>query len=216
MHAILEAIRASARDQVREIEARADSQVYEILASARLEAKEIHEEACGEAAAPAAKERARILHRARLEALLTVGNMREKLVDTALERTRGFLVGVRTDQSYPVVLHLLTEEALDEIKASLREAGTIHLEVDPRDKNLMETFIPDLDLDLTVGYELDCWGGLVAKGEDGRVVVINTLESRLQRATTYLRHDLAALFEVELEEYKELHRHERTAGYGRL
>jgi len=44
---------------------------------------------------------------------------------------------------------------------------------------------------------LDCWGGLVAKSEDGRIVVINTLEERLERATPFLRRYLAAFFENE-------------------
>jgi vacuolar-type H+-ATPase subunit E/Vma4 len=92
------------------------------------------------------------------------------------------------------------QEALEEVKASLDSSGPIHLEVDPRDQVLMAGFILNLDLALTVSYDLECWGGLVAKSEDGRVVLINTLESRLERAAPYLRHVLAALFEAELDE----------------
>jgi vacuolar-type H+-ATPase subunit E/Vma4 len=44
---------------------------------------------------------------------------------------------------------------------------------------------------------MDCWGGVVAKSEDGCIVIINTLEARLERATPYLRRYLAALFESE-------------------
>jgi vacuolar-type H+-ATPase subunit E/Vma4 len=57
-------------------------------------------------------------------------------------------------------------------------------------------------LELPVSCELNCWGGLTAKSEDGRVVVINTLESRLERATAFLRRHLAALFEEEQSNVK--------------
>ena len=59
----------------------------------------------------------------------------------------------------------------------------------------MENILADLKLDLSVDYQLDCWGGVIAKSEDGRVVVINTFESRLEHATAYLRSHLAAMFE---------------------
>jgi vacuolar-type H+-ATPase subunit E/Vma4 len=57
--------------------------------------------------------------------------------------------------------------------------------------------LTDLGLTLPINYNLDCWGGLIAQSEDGRVVVINTLETRLERAIPYLRRYLAALYEEE-------------------
>ncbi|HLE92834.1 MAG TPA: V-type ATP synthase subunit E [Anaerolineales bacterium] len=200
LQAILEKIRASGETQVQEIEKGAQSQVNGILAQARVEARQIEEDACANASAPAIAERARILHRARLESLRIVGDVREDLVDTAITRTRERLAAVRADSSYPSVLRTLTEETL----AELASGGKAQLLADPRDRELLKNILGDLKLDLPVSYELNCWGGLIAKSEDGRVVVINTFESRLERATAFLRHCLAALFEEEQTETKQI------------
>jgi vacuolar-type H+-ATPase subunit E/Vma4 len=197
LQAILEAIRLSGEEQIRAIEQNAYAQVRQILAEARLEAQQIQEEACTEAAAPSIRERARLIHRARLEFLRITGSAREALVDAAVEQTRGRLAVLRAGSSYPAALRRLTQEALAELAGSPGEAGNVWLEADPRDRELLEKILPDLGLELPVSYELDCRGGLAARSEDERVVVINTLEARLERALPYLRRYLAAMFEEE-------------------
>jgi len=197
LSAILEAIRAAGDSQVSKIETQAYTQCNEILANTRLEAKQVNADAHAKAVAPAYKERACIIQRARLEALQILGNAREEFVDSALAQIHGQLANIHTDESYPQILQRLIEEALAELKGSLAAPGMIQLEADPRDQAALECIFHDMGLDLSVRYTLDCWGGLVAKSEDGRVAAINTLEARLERATPYLRRYLAALFENE-------------------
>jgi vacuolar-type H+-ATPase subunit E/Vma4 len=93
-----------------------------------------------------------------------------------------------------MVLHTLTEEALAQLASSEKD-GKPHLLADPRDRILMEKIMKDLHPNISVHYDLNCWGGLAAQSEDGRVVVINTLEARLKQATQFLRRHLAAFFE---------------------
>jgi vacuolar-type H+-ATPase subunit E/Vma4 len=193
--AILEAIRSSGKDQLHEIEERAFHQTREILANAHLDAEQLEDETYTAAVAPAIKERGRLLHHARLEALQIIGNVREKLVDAALERARGHLTDARAKSSYPSILLNLVQEALTELEGSLQESGSAQLEADPRDREILENLLDEAGLALRVNYTLNTWGGVVAKSQDGRVVVINTLEARLERATPYLRRYLAALFE---------------------
>ena len=197
LEAILAAIQASGDAQVNEIEAGARTQIYETMATAHMEAEDIEEKACSDALAPSAKERARIIHRARLESMRIVGETCEGLINTALERTRGVLAGLRTDRIYPDVLCCLLEEALKELQSSLGDKSIIYLEADPRDSDLLKSMLRHMRLELDVSYTLDCWGGLVAHSEDGRVVVANLLETRLERALPYLRQYLAAWFEDE-------------------
>jgi vacuolar-type H+-ATPase subunit E/Vma4 len=200
LQAILESIRASGQSQVTEIETRAYSQTHQILLAARLEAQQEKENACFSAAAPAFRERSRIIHRARLDALRITGSMREGLVDAVLDQVRGRLQRLRRDAGYPAVLARLVQTALAELAGSLDEPGKARLSADPRDKALLVRILQELELDLPVSYDLECWGGLVARSEDGRVVVINTLEARLERAIPYLRRTLAAFFEDERTE----------------
>jgi V/A-type H+/Na+-transporting ATPase subunit E len=195
--AILEAICASGQAEISEIEGEAERQAAEILRKGRQEAQQRYESAYQAALEPAARERARILHQARLEALRLTGEIREALTDSALEQTRGHLARLRTDPAYPQVLKQLTQQALSELSGS-ETSHTLtfpRLEADPRDEALLESILDEIGLDLPVSYNLHCWGGIVAKSEDERVVVINTLEARLERATPYLRRYLAASFE---------------------
>jgi vacuolar-type H+-ATPase subunit E/Vma4 len=212
LHAILEVIRSGGQAEIDEIEQRAFAQAREILANARLEAETIKEQARAAAEDPGFRERTRILHRARLEALQMVGNAREELVDSAIKQTRGRLDSLRMHSIYPRVLRKLLGEALDELQRAQVEdeclpAGTTtaagssvaaaSLEADRRDRPLLERMLDEMGLEYPVQYNLQCWGGLVVKSADGRISVINTLEARLERATPYLRLSLAALFEQE-------------------
>jgi vacuolar-type H+-ATPase subunit E/Vma4 len=198
LKAIVEAIRKAGEEQVLEIEHQAHSQASQILTNARLQADTISEKACAEIVAPAARERARIIHRARLEALRQLGHAREELVDAALDQVRGRLAGMRGDDSYPQVLNYLIDEALSALNLSANGTTTVSLQADPRDRVLFEAHLQELGLDVAVDYDMESLGGVVARSEDNRVVVINTLESRIEKATPYLRRYLAALFEGEL------------------
>jgi len=200
LHAILEAIRSAGTLKVGEIESRAYAQAHEILINAQLEAERLKEQACEKILGPASHERARLIHRARLEAMQIVGEARKEMVDAALEQVRGWLANLRTDACYPDVLRQLLLEALAELRDVEQEKttqpyGEICLEADPNDQAMLEKLLQTLGLGLPVNYSLHCWGGVVAKGEKGRIVVINTLEARLERAIPYLRIYLAAFFE---------------------
>ena len=195
LKAILDAIYASAQAQIDAVEKQADTKVREILANARLAAQEIREESCASVAAPAAQERARILHRARQEALRIIGTERGALIDASLDQIRGQLSNIRSDAVYPSVLENLTREVIAELNESAEDVGKALIEADPRDETLLKAILPDLGIDPAIHYDLDSWGGLIAKSEDGRVIVINTLEARLQHAIPYLRNFLSAFFE---------------------
>lgn len=200
LQAILDAIHTAGEKQVSEIEARARTEVEEVLAEAQVEARRLREESRSGASAPATAARARILHQARLEALQIVGDAREALAEEALCHTSECLASLRADAAYPDALHRLAAEALIELNGTLQDTEKTRLEADPRDRELLEGLLLDLRLELPVSYELNSWGGLIAKSEDGRVVVINTLETRLVRATPYLRRYLAALVEDEAKD----------------
>jgi vacuolar-type H+-ATPase subunit E/Vma4 len=200
--AILEAIRASGDAQVREVEERANHQIHALRKNALLEAERIAEQTFSACVAPAMRERSRIIHRAHLEAMQIKGNEREVLVDAALEQTRGHLEGLRNDVSYPAVLRRLTKEALHELEGSHENLESIQLNIDPRDQALLERILLDMDLNLEIVSNLKSWGGVIAQSQDNRVVVINTLEARLERAIPFLRQYLANLFENENLETK--------------
>lgn len=201
--AIKEAIRKSGEAQISEIENSTDLQIQEIMRRARIDVEKIIEEAEVLAVSPAFGERAKTIHHARLRALHKIGNERESLVDAAIDQTRGRLAGVRSDPVYPEVMRRLTRQAIFELQESLEEPWDCELEADPRDQELLESILSDEGFSVRVQYTLKVWGGLIAKSRDNRVVVINTLEARLERASPFLRRYLAAFFEREYHPVKE-------------
>lgn len=195
LSAILEAIALAGADQIKEIDKRAADEVVDLLARSTAQAQQMKEDALAREVQPAYRERARILHRARLESLRITGNVREALIDETLERARGHLSAIRAGPLYPEVLYDLVQETLAGLEETLEEFHCAQLAADRRDQVLLQNIANDLHLDLTVTYDLRCWGGLVATSCDGRVVIINTLEARFDRAVPFLRRFLAATFE---------------------
>lgn len=207
VEALLAAIEASGEAEAARMQAEAESRVQRILDEARRKAAARREQMRQAALLPAASERARRLHQARLEALNMVGQVRYRLADEAVAQTQRRLVAFRADPAYPLVLRRLVEQAIralgirssdaddgaDKIGACSEDPPV--LEGDPRDEVLLHRCLDELGLDFPIQFSLNCWGGVVASSSDSRIVVTNTLEARLERATLLLRRDLAARLE---------------------
>ncbi len=190
LQAILDAIQTAGEVQVREIEADARDRAQDVLCKAHVESERLCEVARQKALAPTLEDSVRIRQQAQFEARRTVSREHEALIDTVLERSREALTGIRADPGYPSVLCRLILEALADLRLSLAPGEGICLEADPRDSAVLERLLPEIDPDLPVSYPLNCCGGVVASSSDGRIVAINTLEARLERAAPFLRRYL--------------------------
>lgn len=197
---ILGAIRAGGEAQCEEIERDARMQQRAILAEARAKAADIKEEAFTATVRPADRERARILHHAHLEALRIVAEVREALIGAALSQARGQLASFRNSQEYPQVLQSLALQALEELQESFGREMQACMQADPRDREYLEAILARTGLDIHVAYDLNSWGGVIVQSHDQRVVVVNTLEARLERALPYLRRYLSAQLEASYPE----------------
>jgi len=197
LDAILEAIRAAGEAKARAIEEGAQAEADRLLSGARAEAALLFEEARRAAADAAAGERARLLHRARLEASRIVGEAQQAVVARALEEARACLAEVRAGPDYPALLRMLVDEALAVLGGSLLAGEQPCLQADPRDRALLEQIVREAGLDVTLAFVLESWGGVCATSPGEQVVVDNTLETRLIRATPWLQRSLPALLQME-------------------
>jgi V/A-type H+/Na+-transporting ATPase subunit E len=195
LEVILASIESSGEAEIERLRTAAESRVQQILEAAERKAVIVREQARRTALWPAAAERARRLHQAKLEALRTVGEIRNQLVETSLIETRRRLADLRADPDYPLILRRLIAEAIDALGDTELHGGRVVLEIDPHDESHVYPILNDLGINLQVVASLQGWGGVVVTSGDGRVVVNNTLESRLERATPLLRQDLAAFLE---------------------
>ncbi len=197
LDAILEAIEAAGQARVRAVEAEAQAECERLLAAAHEEAARLFEEARRSALETAAGERARLLHRARLEATRIIGEAEQAVVALALEEAREYLARVRDDPAYPARLRALVNEALDALRGSLLAGERPCLQADPRDRAVLEQIIGEMNDEVTLTFALESWGGVRAASPGEQVLVDNTLEARLIRATPWLQRSLPALLEAE-------------------
>jgi vacuolar-type H+-ATPase subunit E/Vma4 len=195
VEAILAAIEAGGEAEVAQLRSETEAQVRHVLAEAGRAASVRKQDAFREAMRPASGEKARRLHRAKLEALCAISEIRDRLVDEALAQTRDRLAVVRRAPEYPRILHRLTDEVIGALGDESAQDSRCQLEIDPRDEALLPHIVSKLRLEVGIACTLDCWGGLIARSGDGRIVAINTVEARLERALPLLRRELAAHFE---------------------
>lgn len=195
LEAILASIESSGEAEIDRLRTEAESRALQLMDAAEHKASIAREDARRAAVWPAAAERARRLYQAKLEALHTVGEIRNRLIETMLAETRRRLTNLRADPDYPLILRRLIAEAVDALGDAELHCGRVVLEIDPCDELHIRHILNDLSLNLQVVSSLHGWGGVVVTSGDGRVVVNNTLESRLERAMPFLRQDLVAFLE---------------------
>lgn len=173
------------------IRAESEKTASAVVASARVEAKEVLDRATARAederrrlAASlddrARQERSRIISRSHLETAKERRGAREEVYQTALQGVQRRLSEIRVSPEYEDVLGSLLEEGM----AVLPDARVIR--VDPRDVDLVATLLASRGLDLDIEVNETPLGGLklIAEGRD----VDNTLATRLRRADTHLRY----------------------------
>jgi V/A-type H+-transporting ATPase subunit E len=204
LESILGAIETSGEVDLAQLQQGTKTRIQQILAEAEQAAALRQDMARQTAVNPVAGERAHHLHQTRLKALHIVAAARDELVASAFEQTRHRLMELRSEPIYAQVLQgliagvvrALGDEELNSATAVPHRQSW--LEIDPRDEILVRGILRDLDLDLAIKPTLKCWGGISIHSGDGRIIVTNTLESRLERATPYLRQEFAAFFEASI------------------
>jgi len=192
---ILRAMEAESALEREGILAEAQAMVDRILSQAREEAEARRRQRLEAELRTVRAEQARLLNDARLASLKQLSVARDGLIDAAFQQAAERLERLRGSPLYRDVLRRLLEEA-----ASQLGPGRVVVKVDPADTRLAEELVESLGLDAVVEPTLHCAGGLEASDAEGRIVVRNTFESRLQRAREVLRPELTAAVEAGLEE----------------
>ena len=201
LEAILASIESSGEAEIDRLRSEAESRARQALAAAERKAAIAREEARRAALWPAAAERARRLHQAKLEALRTIGAVRQQLIETMLSETRRRLADLRADPDYPLILRRLIAEAINALGETELRGGRVVLEIDPHDERHVCPILNELGVNLQIVASLQGWGGVVVTSGDGRIVVNNTLEARLERAMPFLRQGLVAFIEEGLKTF---------------
>lgn len=193
---ILEALEAETERRIIEIEQAAQIEIERIRSQTQAEVEAARQKHVAAIRTPLQAEQARILNQAKLEALQIVMGARENVITSVLEAATHRLAEIPFTEAYAGVLLHLTQEAVD----TLGVDGTLCMHVHSRDVALMNCIVREMGLLATVtgglenkGSSENCLGGVVVTTPDGRISLVNTLKTRLQRVASLHRAQIAKL-----------------------
>lgn len=186
---ILSAMENEVDAEISRLEEQTAATVAQIRTAAEQDAQAIRERHRENNLQPLQRERSQRLNQARISNLRAIGQARESLFQEAIQMAQSRLSDIRQEPDYAKILQALAEEALAQINSNPVLHG------DPRDKGVLSHLFPGIKVE----YDLHTIGGVAAYSEDGRIVVMNTLESRLERAQAILRPAIMPLFTEEEE-----------------
>jgi len=198
LEAILEGIRKAGKQQVELIEQDADRQSSEILSKAQADANVQKNRILADGKTRLNREQALIEQQFLIQALQVHADARQSLIEEVLQKVQDRFPEMRNQKDYEVILEDLADEAVHSITPSLFKGQKVVLRFDPRDKKRAEHLIKKYNLPISVRYDLSCSGGCCAESEDGKILAMNTLESRFEHAFPYIKQNLSIFFESKM------------------
>lgn len=186
-------------DLLHSVEVNAKERMQEILNRAKTESEDIIKEAKSREAflikthlENAKKvvdfERIKITTALKEEQKMRINRVKDEVYQRAFQDARKKLLSMRNDPSYEMTLRALTREALKEM-----EGKEITIHINPRDEPLFRKILNELNVNSKIVTDLESIGGLTVQSADGSFTVLNTFESRLERAKELVRSDIFSI-----------------------
>jgi vacuolar-type H+-ATPase subunit E/Vma4 len=195
IQAIIDGIFAAGEQEIASIESKAHGQVNSIRSTAEAEANKQKDRILKDAHVRLNRTQAVISQRADMQSLQMHANARQQLILLVLEKAKEDLDAIRFTGKYPAVLQVFIQDAIHTILPSLVREQKMILHVDKRDENTLNSLeIPYKDR-ILVEFDAQCSGGCEVETDDGLVRVLNTFESRFERALPKIQQDLSVYFE---------------------
>lgn len=183
---------------IKSMEESAEKRIDEITKKAHLEANEIRSAA--EEKAESIKiayltatqksvqtERNKLIYKAKAESKMRVLKEKEEVIQRAFAEAKKRLEGFRNDINYKANFKKMVQEAVLAL-----EAENVVFHIDKRDENVCKHVLNELNGNAEFVNDLTSLGGLEVSTEDGKIVVFNTIESRLANAEELLRRQIFA------------------------
>jgi vacuolar-type H+-ATPase subunit E/Vma4 len=170
-----------------EIRKKAEEAAKAIRCEAKTRAAEARRSRMAVAAAAAATRRNHELYAARNELNKEMTALKYQLFARAFAEAGRTLANIRAGEGYPGCYRQLVAEALGELSD---DNAVLH--IDPSDGELCRKVEADLGIRCELAPDLPCAGGLNASARDGRIVVSNTVEARLEKAKDRLKLEVFA------------------------
>ena len=198
IQAIIDGIIDAGRQEIASIEKKADSQVRNIRENAKAEANQQKDRILMDSRVRLNRTQAVIDQRAAMQALRMHANARQKLIMMVLERSKAELENARGKPDYKLVLQKLVSDAIHAVMPSLLDDQKIILHLNQKDEKAIKSIEIPYKERVQIQYDLQCSGGCEVESDDGMVKVLNTFESRFDRALPKIQQDLSVFFEEKI------------------
>ena len=185
---LIQSMEVAAREKMEEILETARRQSEGIQKEAEDKAHRIRQDHMDRARQAVTDHRNRLIYQAREEIKSSTIREKEKILDLAFARSGDVLAGFRNEPGYPSLFSGLLSEAL----LGMQERS-VHLHIDKRDESLSRGYRIAGSMKSEIMPDLSSWGGVRVTSADEKIVIHNTLESRLQRARLLHRRDISRI-----------------------
>jgi len=184
---LIESVELSGEERIRELKEKAYSKSEEIRKEAKgkdgaIKAK--HLEAVKESVEV---ERNKAIAKIKQESRMQAIRAKEEIYQRAFLEAQKILSSVRVRSDYESIFKKMLKEAVAEL-----EGEAIRLHIDKRDEELCKKLLPELHLNCEIATDITSAGGLNASTKDGRFIISNTIESRLEKAKGLLKSEISA------------------------
>jgi V/A-type H+-transporting ATPase subunit E len=184
---LLEALAKEAQEEQQTLLAKARAEAQEIIEKAHREAREFKEDRRAAAESEMASERLRVLGGANLKAADLLLRTKEALLAEAFEDALVELGKRMEGRDGDRLLLKLIEEALPDLGEAFA------LEVSLEDLGVVQAFLKERNLQAEVRANAGIRHGAKLVSGDGRLVILNTFDARMERAGTRLRVEVGKL-----------------------
>jgi len=185
---LIESMEMSAEERILEMIHKAHNEADEIIKSAGAKAETIKHAYLENAIKFADAERNRQIYTVKAEAKMHVIKAKDELLHKAFLEAKKNLINFRDKRTYKNSYKLMVQEAVHEL-----EGEEVEFHVDKKDENLCKEILVELDKNSEVVADITCAGGLNVSTTDEKVVIFNTIESRLDKAKELLKFEIFSI-----------------------
>jgi vacuolar-type H+-ATPase subunit E/Vma4 len=182
---LITAVKASAQERMKEIQDRAQAEAQKIQKDAEERAQGIRSAHLEEAARGLSLEKSKLIAKVGTEKRMALAGVKEDLFQQVFARAAQQMTSARNHPGYRESFKKMVREALEELAGE-----EVRIHIDPRDEPLAREILGQLQRNSDVVTDLSTMGGLNATTADERLMVFNTLESRLQRAKELMKSEV--------------------------
>lgn len=187
---LISAVKAGAQERIKEIQERAQAEALKIRKDAEERTQSTRSAYLEEAARGVKLEKSKLISKAGAEKRMALARVKDDLFQKVFTRAAQQMASARNNPAYRESFKNMVREAMEELAG---QEVTVH--IDPRDEPLCREILKEIQRNCGVVTDLTTLGGLNATTADERLMVFNTIESRLQRAKELMKSEvMSALY----------------------